>query len=575
MSVVATVGPTGGIKNRLNIVDFVQDEKFRTLYVRALQTIQARDQKSWDSFFQVAGIHGLPFTEWAKERPSPNAYQAGYCTHGQSLFPTWHRPYVALYEQTLQEAAIEAAKQFTVDKEAWTQAAQDFRQPYWDWGFQLVPPDEVIRNEQIQIVDYNGSKVSVQNPILRYQFHPIDPSFSPYRDFNTWRTTIRNPDRNKRENIPGLIRKMGIEGDQIREKTYNMLKFNDNWELFSNHAEGDDQHANSLEAVHDDIHGVVGFGQTRGHMTVPFFAAFDPIFWLHHTNVDRLLSLWQAMNPDIWVTPGENRDPTMGIAPDTQVTKDTRMSLNINPVIHQLIILVSTALEPFYETKDKVWTSAPLTDTGRFGYSYPDFDELVGGSKDLIRDAINNLVDKRYGTRRARGATNSALDLLSNFKGVTDDHDEDLKMWDWSVHVTFKKFELDDSFALLFYYAVDGGSFEQRESYVGSVNTFRGTTPETCANCKDNENLVQEGFVHLNHYVARDVGSFEPDAVHQYLKEKKLSYQLFTDEGKPLTSLKVRVEGRPLVLPPGETRPTRDTTQAIVTFDDVVSFVTA
>lgn len=36
MSLIATVGPTGGVKNRLNIVDFVEDKKFFTLYVRAL-----------------------------------------------------------------------------------------------------------------------------------------------------------------------------------------------------------------------------------------------------------------------------------------------------------------------------------------------------------------------------------------------------------------------------------------------------------------------------------------------------------------------------------------------------------
>jgi hypothetical protein len=62
------------------------------------EAIQDRDQRSYDSFFQIAGIHGLPFTEWAKAQPSLDGYKAGYCTHGQPLFPTWHRPYVALYE---------------------------------------------------------------------------------------------------------------------------------------------------------------------------------------------------------------------------------------------------------------------------------------------------------------------------------------------------------------------------------------------------------------------------------------------------------------------------------------------
>ncbi len=36
MSYAPTVGPTGGVKNRLDVVDFVKDEKFFTLYVLAL-----------------------------------------------------------------------------------------------------------------------------------------------------------------------------------------------------------------------------------------------------------------------------------------------------------------------------------------------------------------------------------------------------------------------------------------------------------------------------------------------------------------------------------------------------------
>lgn len=186
------------------------------------------------------------------------------------------------------------------------------------------------------------------------------------------------------------------------------------------------------------------------------------------------------------------------------------------------------ALEPFYETKDKPWTSAPLTDIAKLGYSYPDFDNLVGGSKELIREAIHDLVDRRYGHQKPRGATNAALNLLSSFHGVTEDHDEPLEMYNWSIHVTFKKFELNESFSLLFYFASDGGNYDQKESYVGSVNAFRGSTTDTCANCKNNEDLVEEGFVHLNSYIARDIESFDPEKVRDYLKNKQLSYKLFT-----------------------------------------------
>lgn len=119
-TVIITKGPTGGVKNRLDIRDFVKNEKFFTLYVRALRELvilaltprlmltsslpraeafQDKDQNINESFFQIGGIHGLPHTVWPRpgssEVPRPGG---GYCFHGITTFPTWHRPYVSLYE---------------------------------------------------------------------------------------------------------------------------------------------------------------------------------------------------------------------------------------------------------------------------------------------------------------------------------------------------------------------------------------------------------------------------------------------------------------------------------------------
>jgi tyrosinase len=33
-----------------------------------------------------------------------------------------------------------------------------------------------------------------------------------------------------------------------------------------------------------------------GHMSYPPTAAFDPVFWLHHCNIDRLLAIWQGIH---------------------------------------------------------------------------------------------------------------------------------------------------------------------------------------------------------------------------------------------------------------------------------------
>lgn len=44
----------------------------------------------------------------------------------------------------------------------------------------------------------------------------------------------------------------------------------------------------TLEGLHNRVHGWVG-----GHMGIIPFAAFDPIFWAHHTMIDRIWRLWQ------------------------------------------------------------------------------------------------------------------------------------------------------------------------------------------------------------------------------------------------------------------------------------------
>jgi len=45
------------------------------------------------SFFRIAGIHGKPFVPWDEPSGTGN-----YCTHGETTFTTWHRPYLLLFE---------------------------------------------------------------------------------------------------------------------------------------------------------------------------------------------------------------------------------------------------------------------------------------------------------------------------------------------------------------------------------------------------------------------------------------------------------------------------------------------
>ena len=61
-----------------------------------------------------------------------------------------------------------------------------------------------------------------------------------------------------------------------------------------------------------------------GTMSEPEWAAYDPIFWAHHTMIDRAWALWQIKNPS--VTPPSNLLDTQ-LAPKGMTVRET---LDIN-----------------------------------------------------------------------------------------------------------------------------------------------------------------------------------------------------------------------------------------------------
>lgn len=128
----------------------------------------------------------------------------------------------------------------------------------------------------------------------------------------------------------------------------------------------------SLESVHDTIHNTVG-SAGPGHMTNAAYSAFDPVFWLLHTNIDRMTAMWQALNPDSWVTNHSN--PTATFTSNAGAYADEH-----------------TPLHPFHRNKaGDFWTSASVRDHTVFGYTYP---ELVGLSEE---DTLVRRVNQLYG----------------------------------------------------------------------------------------------------------------------------------------------------------------------------------
>lgn len=164
-----------------------------------------------------------------------------YCWHHQAsqrtpvqarLFLPWHRAYLFWLEQALQDLVAGTAL------------------PYWDWTtIQQIPPA------------YDGAQADGQaNPLFASRMYV--PTAEPPLD----RMTQRAPGE-----IPGtrLPTAAGIDG----------LMTDSDWASFSDR----------LENYHDAVHVWVG-----GDMTDISTAAFDPIFFAHHCEIDRIWSIWQG-----------------------------------------------------------------------------------------------------------------------------------------------------------------------------------------------------------------------------------------------------------------------------------------
>lgn len=157
----------------------------------------------------------------------------GLCPHGSPLFLPWHRAYILAFENAL--------RRFD----------PSVHLPFWDWtsagsAARGIPPalaDPQYRNAAGQLV--------------------ANPLFSATIS-SEGRATRRSPGNPVR--LESYARSVDLAN---RQGTY--LGFN-----------GD------LEGPHGSLHIWVS-----GDMRTPAFAAYDPIFWMHHANVDRQWAAWQ------------------------------------------------------------------------------------------------------------------------------------------------------------------------------------------------------------------------------------------------------------------------------------------
>lgn len=162
---------------------------------------------------------------------------------------------------------------------------------------------------------------------------------------------------------------------EIQERLYNLVLGYENFNLFGSKgwdATQNTSYYDSIEAVHDIIHIYGGLG---GHMTYVPLSAFDPLFWMHHATTDRLVTMWQVLNPDSWMTPMAATETSYNAPRGTVMTS-------------------TSPLTPFMRFADGTfWTSDDVRTTETFGYTYADTDPGLTARSNFHSDLVRKITD--------------------------------------------------------------------------------------------------------------------------------------------------------------------------------------
>ncbi|KAK4443167.1 tyrosinase [Podospora aff. communis PSN243] len=408
--VTAGVNPqTGERPARLNINDFHrQGGPAWELFIQALTAMYETPEDDWLSWFQIAGIHGLPFKSYMGIGEGIGNMKMGYCPHGQLTFTTWHRPYLALVEQTLHSHAERIARTYTgPSATTYLSAASTLRFPYWDWASDAqLPP--IITTPTITINTPTAPNRTIPNPLYTYPFQTFpftDPDMLPYDRFihfnSTKRCTDVGPSSDGIHHYDVLSQTLGSIAAQVRDMTYDVFtktaRFADMASVSGN--------GSSFENPHNMIHMLAGghplVPSRAGHIQPAEWAAFDVLFFLHHANVDRLFAMWQALHTD----------------EESRFTEDvfaTGMAVYGSPAQR---LTPDTPLKPFMRADGTFWTSRGVEGTRVFGYTYPGLEDWEYDGEELrrrVRGVVNELYGPRVGdgsavTRRQEGGDGEVM----------------------------------------------------------------------------------------------------------------------------------------------------------------------
>ena len=173
-----------------------------------------------------------------------------YCHRNQPAFAIWHRPFVQQFEQRMQDVV------------------PDSFLPYWDWTTHRAQQEgipQIFLDETWTNPDTGNQE---PNPLLTQP-----------------QTLINRGDTTRDPRPPAAL-------TPLRDLVHQALLAPDYYSF-----------SPDLENPHNAVHGWV-----RGEMGVVAYAAYDPLFWVHHCFVEYAFCQWQDAHPAATAPDFDQRD---------------------------------------------------------------------------------------------------------------------------------------------------------------------------------------------------------------------------------------------------------------------------
>ncbi|KAK4622203.1 Tyrosinase ustQ [Fulvia fulva] len=265
------------------IADDIDDGKCRRRH--EWRTLSATQQQDYISAVRCLQSTPSPFLK----RNGTTAYDdfpwlhshVGYSTHHSAAFLPWHRYFLAIYEMALREACRYNGGLVYWD---WTLDSHALeKSPVFDASSGFGGDGEV----GAEITVGRTGRCVVDGPFAHTRVNYYDIKYAPHCLSRGFR------------NIAGELGH--IDGKDVSPQSVEEVLSAGTYDKF-------------VKLMESRVHDVIPFGIAGDFET--FSAPYDPLFFLHHTQLDRLWWLWQQRSPErfLWAYGGHKSRHTMGLA---------------------------------------------------------------------------------------------------------------------------------------------------------------------------------------------------------------------------------------------------------------------